>query len=377
MNHKLNRKAKFMLAFLVSIALAGCFKILTVSQVSSATAGSKITSTVTVTVEGTSDATPHYGIVGLLVPNDWTIDSVYFSGPYSDYCTYLPPTVPDSERAGQVNYWTDSLESRYPSGTNMKWMVYQSYTSHLARTDTVNVTLTVKMTVGQTQGNYNLGYFVTDAALDFTDPSYYSVSLNNPISVTAVVPVELTSFTAQSSNNSVELKWSTATETNNKGFEVERSTDKVNFSRIGFIPGNGSTTEIHQYAFTDNTVSSGTYYYRLKQLDYDGSYKYSSVTEVKFSLPVQYSISQNYPNPFNPSTSINFALPAESNVVIDLYNVLGARVMTIASGDYPAGAHQVSLNAANLASGTYIYSISVSGKDGSKFVSSKKMILMK
>ena len=377
MNLKLNKSAKYLLAFLVSVALVGCFKILTVSQASSASTGSTITSTVTVTVEGTSDATPHYAIVGLLVPNDWTIDSVYFSGPYSDYCTYLPPTVPDSERSGQVNYWTDSLESRYPSGTSMKWMVYQSSTSHLARTDTVNVTLTVKMMVGQTQGNYNLGYFVSDAALDFTDPSYYSVSLNNPIAVTGVVPVELTSFTAQSSNNSVELKWSTATETNNKGFEVQRSSDKTNFSKIAFIPGNGSSTSIHQYTYSDNSISSGTYYYRLKQLDYDGSYKYSNATEVTYSFPTEFGISQNYPNPFNPSTSINFDLPAESNVVISLYNILGMKVLTVASGEYQAGMHQISFNASNLASGTYIYSISASGKNGSKFVSSKKMILMK
>lgn len=377
MSRKLNRSAKYLLAFLVSIALVGCFKILSVSQVSDASTGSTITSTVTVKVEGTSDATPHYGIVGILIPNDWTIDSVYFTGDYSDYCTYLPPTVPDSERSGQVNYWTDSLESRYPSGPNMKWMVYQSDTSHLARTDTVNVQLYVKMTVGQTEGKYNLGYFVSDAALDFTDPSYYSVSLNNPVSVTGVVPVELTSFTAQSSNNSVELKWSTATETNNKGFEIQRSTDKVNFKEIAFIPGNGSTTKIHQYSYKDNSVSSGTYYYRLKQLDFNGSFKYSNITEVKYSLPTKFAISQNYPNPFNPSTSINFELPVESNVVIDLYNILGMKIMTLTNGEYQSGQHQISFNASNLASGTYIYTIRASGKNGSKFVSTKKMLLMK
>ncbi len=376
MSRKLNRSAKFVLAFLVSITLVGCFKILSVTQDSAVSTGSTITTTVTVAVEGTSDPNPHYGIVGLLIPNDWVIDSVYFSGGYTGYCTYLPAAVPDSEH-GNVDYWTDSLEARYPSGPNMKWMVFQSDSSHQVKTDTVDVSLTVKMTVGQTEGKFNLGYFVTDAALDFTDTTYYSVSLNHPVSVTGVVPVELTSFTAQSSNKSVELRWATATETNNKGFEIQRSLNKINFKTIAFIPGSGSSTNAHQYTYSDNSVSSGVYYYRLKQVDYNGSYKYSKVEEVNYSLPVQFGISQNYPNPFNPSTSINFELPVESNVVIDLYNVLGMKVMTLANSEYQAGQHQISFNASNLASGTYIYTISATGKNGSKFVSTKKMILMK
>ena len=378
MSKKFNNYTKYLLASVIAVALVGCFKILSVVQPSDASVGEQITSTINVKVDAqSSDATPHYGIVGLLVPNDWTINSVTFSGGYTGSCSFLPPDSSDAEPGGQMDYWADTLEVRYPSGPDMKWMVYQSDSSHLTIVDTLDVTVNVNMTVGNTQGKFNLGYFVSDAALDFSDSTWYSASLNHTINVTGVVPVELTSFAAKASNNSVMLNWSTSTETNNKGFVIERSTNKTDYARIGFVNGAGSSTQMHQYGYTDSKLTGGKYYYRLKQLDLNGQYKYSKIVEVNLVSPTQFSLSQNYPNPFNPSTSINFSLPSESHVMVRIYNTQGQELSVIAKGNYSAGEHSVNFDASRLASGTYIYSITATGKNGNKFVSSKKMILLK
>jgi len=376
MNPNNTLKISGITAVLTAVILAGCFIIATINQPSSAVGGEQITTTVIVTVEGISDANPHYGIAGFLIPNDWTIDTVYFSGAYNDYMTFLHPDSSDAEPGGQVDYWTDSLEARFPSGTNYFWVVYQSSTSHLTLEDTVDVTLTVKMTTSATLGNFDLGYFVSNASLDFTDVTYYDVSLNNPIAIT-VVPVELTSFTASAGKSSVTLNWETASETNNRGFEIERSTDNNKFSIMGFVPGKGTITETNQYSFIDKNVSGGIYYYRLKQIDYDGKFEYSKTIEVDYSVPNDYVVSQNYPNPFNPTTSIEFGLPVQAKVVVTLYNSIGEVVAEITNAEFAAGRHFLDFNASNFSSGTYIYTVSAEGVDGSKFLQSNKMILIK
>ena len=364
-------------AITVAVFLAGCFIIVLVNQPSSALGGEQITTTLTVSVEGQSDANPHYGIVGILIPNDWTIDSVYFSGGYTDYMTFLHPDSSDAEPGGQVDFWADSLEGRYPSGANYMWVVYQSSQSHATLVDTVDVTLSIIMTTALTQGDFDIGYFVTNASLDFSDSTWYDVSLNNQITISGVVPVELTSFSASVGKNEVRLNWETASETNNRGFEIERSIDNSKFSTIGFVHGKGTTTESSRYNYVDKNLTGGFYYYRLKQIDLDGRYEYSKIVEVNFSVPTEYRVSQNYPNPFNPSTSIEFALPVEAKVIITLYNSIGEKVAEITNAEFNAGRHILDFNAANLSSGTYIYTVSAEGIDGSRFVQSNKMILMK
>ncbi len=364
-------------AILVTVLIAGCFIITIVNQPSTAMGGEQITTILTVSVEGESDANPHYGIIGILIPNDWTIDSVYFSGGYTDYMTFLDPDSSDAEPGGQVDFWADSLEGRYPSGSDYKWVVYQSSQAHTVLVDTVDVMVSIMMTTSSAQGDFNLGYFASDAALDFTDPTYYDVSLNNQINISGVVPVELTSFTASTRKNDVTLNWQTATETNNRGFEIQRSIDNSKFSTISFINGKGTTTENSKYSFVDKNLAEGLYYYRLKQIDLDGSYEYSKTVEVNFSVPSEYSVSQNYPNPFNPSTSIEFSIPVEAKVVITLFNSIGEEVAEMTNAEFNVGRHVMDFNASNLSSGTYIYTISAEGIDGSKFVQSHKMILMK
>jgi hypothetical protein len=156
-----------------------------------------------------------------------------------------------------------------------------------------------------------------------------------------IVPVELTSFTASVSGNSVTLNWATATELNNSGFEVQRSATENTWEKIAFVKGFGSTTETKNYSFLDNNLAAGQYSYRLKQIDYDGTSELSDVVNVEVINPVQYALSQNYPNPFNPSTTINFTLPEASNVTLKIFNTLGEEVSVLVNRVMEAGTHNV------------------------------------
>ncbi len=188
------------------------------------------------------------------------------------------------------------------------------------------------------------------------------------------VPVELTSFNASSNENSVELTWSTATETNNSGFEIERSIDNVNFIRIGFVKGKGTSSELHSYKYADNNVSkTSTFYYRLKQIDFDGSFEYSKVINITVGAPAKFELSQNYPNPFNPATIISFQLPQKANVTLKIYNILGQEVSVLLNETKNAGSYQINFDGANLASGIYIYRLSTN----TGIIASKKMTLLK
>jgi hypothetical protein len=190
------------------------------------------------------------------------------------------------------------------------------------------------------------------------------------------IPVEFTSFTVQASGVNVTLNWSTATETNNQGFEVQRSTNNQ-FTTIGFVNGFGTTTEIHSYSYTDNSLQVGTYSYRLKQIDYDGTFEYSDVIEVDVTVPKVFALEQNYPNPFNPSTIIKFSLAADSKVSLTVFDVLGQEVSNLINGNLSAGLHEINFNASNINSGVYFYRIDATAVDGTNFSSVKKMILTK
>lgn len=187
------------------------------------------------------------------------------------------------------------------------------------------------------------------------------------------VPVELTSFVATvTASGQVELSWTTATELNNHGFQVERKVLGGEFLPIGYVQGNGTTTERKEYSFTDRTVEPGKYVYRLKQMDFDGSYEYSSEIEVDVHPPLHFSLEQNYPNPFNPSTKIKFGLAENTNVKVAVYNLLGELVATLVNSQLSAGFYEVEFNATSLPSGLYIYSI-----ETPVFKDVKKMMLMK
>jgi hypothetical protein len=201
-----------------------------------------------------------------------------------------------------------------------------------------------------------------------------------------ILPVELTSFTASVSlKGDVELQWVTATEINNHGFEVERRTQNTEFIPIGFVKGNGTTTEQKIYSYTDKNLEAGKYYYRLKQIDFNGQFEYSNEIEVDVIQVSQFSLEQNYPNPFNPTTTISWQSPISGWQTLKVYDVLGNEVATLVDEFKPAGRFKVEFNADNLSSGVYYYQLKIvdlstfnsNVKTGQGFIETKKMIIMK
>ncbi len=142
---------------------------------------------------------------------------------------------------------------------------------------------------------------------------------------------------------------------------------------LSFVNGNGNSTLTKNYSYSDNSISkSGIYYYRLKQVDYDGSYKYSNTTEVNFAGPSVFALNQNYPNPFNPSTVISYSLPNASNVRLTVYNAIGQPVKALENGFKAAGNYNISFNASELSSGIYFYKL-----EAGQFSQTRKMMLVK
>ncbi|RJP62245.1 MAG: M6 family metalloprotease domain-containing protein [Ignavibacteriales bacterium] len=199
--------------------------------------------------------------------------------------------------------------------------------------------------------------------------------------INAPIPVELISFNANAKGNDVVLSWKTATETNNRGFEIERkivneqgSNNSAGFTSIGFVNGKGNSTQINSYNFTDkNVTGNGKAIYRLKQIDFNGKINLSSNVEVKLEAkPKEYSLSQNYPNPFNPATKIRYQIPEAGWVTLKVYNLLGNEVATLVNEKKNAGNYDVEFSAKNISSGIYIYKLSCGN-----FSSTKRMILLK
>ncbi len=191
------------------------------------------------------------------------------------------------------------------------------------------------------------------------------------------LPVELTSFAANTNDGTVSLTWTTATETNNSGFEIQRSVNGKNFNKIGFVRGQGNTPEKSNYSFTDKPAGPSTYFYRLKQIDFSGSFSFSDVVKINMLAPNSFALLQNYPNPFNPTTSISFTLSVDSKVSLKVFNVLGQEVASLLNSTISAGQHQITFNASNLNSGVYFYQIKVNGIDGSTYNAVRKMMLTK
>jgi len=187
-----------------------------------------------------------------------------------------------------------------------------------------------------------------------------------------IVPVELTSFTASANGEEVILNWSTATELNNLGFEIQRSITGSEFFTVGFVEGYGTTSEQHNYKYSDRNLNNGKYYYRLKQVDFNGSYEYSDAVEVEWRAFNSYLLEQNYPNPFNPTTTIGFGVQNKSNVKITLLNSIGEEVAVILNEEREPGFYQVEFNASYLPSGVYFYRM-----HSGNFVQTKKMLLLK
>ena len=187
------------------------------------------------------------------------------------------------------------------------------------------------------------------------------------------LPVELASFTSSVNSNNVTLNWSTVQEQNNKGFEIERNSFGSGWKKIGYTDGHGTTNSTQNYLFKDNSLKTGTYSYRLKQIDYNGNFEYFGLSnEVVIGVPSKYSLAQNYPNPFNPETKINYSLPTSGNVSIKIFDIAGKEIRQLVNQKQEAGYYTVRFNASNISSGTYFYKLSIND-----FSEVKKMMVVK
>jgi len=195
----------------------------------------------------------------------------------------------------------------------------------------------------------------------------------------APLPVQLTSFTAGLYENKIKLNWSTATEVNNYGFDIERCVAQIsnlcnNWEKIGFVQGHGNSNSPKDYSFVDANPPAGKVLYKLKQIDFDGAFEYSKAVEVNVETPQEFRLAQNYPNPFNPSTVISYQLPMDGNVTLKVYDMLGKEVTTLVNEFQRAGSYnyQFSINNLQLSSGVYYYRL-----QSGNFVETKKFIVMK
>lgn len=185
-----------------------------------------------------------------------------------------------------------------------------------------------------------------------------------------VVPVELVSFSATVNGKNVLLRWITATEINNFGFNIEKYSD--NWETIDFVAGHGTSNEYHTYEFEDSDLPYGKYRYRLKQIDNDETYAYSKEVSAELYVKPIIILDQNYPNPFNNFTMINWSQPTDGFVTLKIYDVLGNEVAVLVNENLLSGLHNIRFDTKNLASGIYFYKLSVNGS-----FQIKKMILQK
>ena len=210
-----------------------------------------------------------------------------------------------------------------------------------------------------------------------------SVLLNN------IIPAELENFSSLTDNDKVVLNWNTTFEMNNYGFEIERSEQNVGWESIGFVAGAGNSRKKISYSYVDDSLqSTGIYNYRLKVIELNGYYRYSSRTSATINVitatknaansPKVFNLEQNFPNPFNPTTLIKYTLPEVSRVNIAVFNLLGQKVAALVNDVQNAGTYEKRWDAENLSSGTYFYilnAVSINGQH--EYNSSKKMILLK
>jgi hypothetical protein len=225
--------------------------------------------------------------------------------------------------------------------------------------------------------------------LTFSADSFVSKTINNVVvtqnsttwlnvQLTSLyVPVELVSFSAHSSGDFIELKWKTASEANNNGFEIERKDQgSSDWEKIVFVRGNSTTSEPSFYSYIDKPNRNGNYSYRLKQIDFDGSFAYSGIVNADFGS-ITFQLMQNYPNPFNPSTTLKYSLGEDSFVKINVYDILGREVSLLENQYKFSGEYEIQFDGNSLSSGVYIVKLSAESRSGNIFNFIRKINLLR
>ncbi len=222
-----------------------------------------------------------------------------------------------------------------------------------------------------------LGQYSMDFIIHSNDPVTPAVTIPIVMYVWDGTPVELSGIEARSSEDQVIIEWTTQTETNNKGFQIDKQVNDV-WQSLKFINGKGTTTEMSAYSFTERVSKTGKQVYRLQQIDLNGTIQLSRIIEVDVNGPDKFSLSQNYPNPFNPSTTIKFAVPEQSNVRLSVFNLLGEEIAVLADNIIDEGYYTFNWNAARYSSGLYILLMDAKALSGKQqFRNIKKMTLIK
>jgi len=324
------------------------------------------------TVQNTNNAT---GAAAPELRLSWTPQFNGFS-----YLRSTPINVPlNQELTLEFKHFLDWYAN--PSGTIGVAVTYNNGTTYTPLWQVVNPTANVGPAIVTypfiaTSSPLQLAFFFNGNSFNI---DYWYI---DDVSLSYIIPVELTSFTATSIDNNVELNWTTATEKNNLGFEIQRASVD-DFEVIGFINGKGTTLEQQNYKFSDKNLKSGVYKYRLKQIDFNGNFEFSKEIEIDISPVLNFSLEQNYPNPFstrisaasggNPGTTISWQSPVSGRQTIKLFDVLGREVATIVDGYYDAGKHStLYIMNSTLPSGVYYYQLTVGS-----FTQSRKMLFVK
>jgi len=274
-----------------------------------------------------------------------------------------------SSTDNSFNSGSDTQLNSQSDGSSVSFSSFSSAVSYSGTYYFVTVDLTAGASGSVTATISNNASFTISQGSIATSISSAALS-----SSSVPLPVELVTFAASIIDNSVLLNWITVTEVNNYGFNVERSIKDEEWMGLGFIEGSGNSNSQKNYSFEDRNVTTGTYRYRLKQIDIDGSFEYSQVIDVSVELPGRFELNQNYPNPFNPTTIISYQLSAASNAKLTVYDVLGSSVATIVNEQQEPGNHKVNFNAAeyNLPAGIYFYKLTADNLSATK-----KFILLK
>jgi len=327
-----------------------------------------------------------------------TFDAFNFNSPVLSkegtapgFCSFVPTNQSDfNTLITQMNYFNStaveevssnqlviSLNGPTPSDTaafnsSVAWIDNSPSTHRLGKFKVSGIDIS--------SGNMNLQWVIASTLVFTLDPNppfqSTEITINAIDPANVPLPVELTNFMANVIDNKVELKWETKTEVNNYGFEVERyfvvNAENKDWQKIGFVEGNGNSNSPKEYSLVDKNLKCGDYSYRLKQVDTDGQFEYSSEVFVSVEIPTDYVLKQNYPNPFNPTTTIEFSIPEDGLVRLVVFNLLGEQIRALVNEQRRAGSYTELFDASSLNSGIYFYELRVNN-----FIVTKKMQLIK
>ena len=318
--------------------------------------------------------------------NDHFASAVTDNG--KQYNTYLPGAIGEtyvstSARSftAPMSYGQSAIADMIAEGiSGVKGYVYEPYSSSMADVSILFPMYADGFTLAESF--FSASSYISWMDVVVGDPKYRLVNTRigsgstpgDSVHTSHPLPVELTAFRATVKGATVSLAWTTATEINNYGFDVERRYTNGLWKKIGFLAGHGSSNTAHAYSYSDNKPMAGTVQYRLKQIDRDGSFEYSKeiAAAVARSGMGAARLIGNYPNPFNPQTMIRFQLFQGGRVSLKIFNTLGQEVAALVNDDLPEGEYEVPFNGTALASGMYLTELRTGG-----VVSIHKILLTK